>query len=104
MRYGWTGWFDGESDCSPPEPGKRWLEIQELDDDGSQVEEIAVIVHRGTRRVIPCTCGVRSMRPEDHKFGCPRRGSLTAPIYDWDDKTREQKEAWAQEIVDLLNQ
>jgi len=34
-------WHNGEHDCVPPEPGKRWLSI--LDDDG---EEFCVVVHR----------------------------------------------------------
>ena len=41
-RYTFSGWFEGESDCDPPEPGKQWLEIYE---DG---EEMAVVVHRNT--------------------------------------------------------
>lgn len=99
MQYHWEGWFDG----APAEPDKRWLEIRGAEDGDDDGEEIAVIVHKGTRRVIPCTCGVRSMRPEDHKFGCPRTGAGIAPIFDWDDKTREQKEFYAAEIVQALN-
>ena len=33
---------DGDSDCEPPEPGKKWLAI--VDQDG---EEVAIVVHRG---------------------------------------------------------
>jgi len=39
--YRWVGWFDGECDCEPPEPGKYWLEIQ--DDD---MYEFCVVVYR----------------------------------------------------------
>lgn len=42
--FGVQGWFDGESDCEPPEPGKFWLEITE------NGEEIALVVHRMTGR------------------------------------------------------
>ena len=40
--YSVQGWFDGESDCEPPEPGKYWLTILEHD------EEFALVVHRGS--------------------------------------------------------
>jgi len=42
--YHWEGWFDGRSDCVPPEPGKYWIEI--LDQDHN---EICIIVHRTFR-------------------------------------------------------
>jgi hypothetical protein len=40
-RYQWTGWYDGETDCEPPEPGKLWIEIH--DDDWN---EACIIVIR----------------------------------------------------------
>ncbi len=43
-RFTWEGWQDGETDCWPPEPDKRWLTVR--DGDG---EEYAVIVQRRTR-------------------------------------------------------
>lgn len=39
--YKWRGWYDGETDCEPPEPGKFWLEI--VDED---FNEVCIIVHR----------------------------------------------------------
>lgn len=39
-HYAVEGWFDGEGDCEPPEPGKHWLTITE---DG---EEYAIVVVR----------------------------------------------------------
>jgi len=44
-RYGWTGWEHGE-ELDPPEPGKEWLTIGPLNDDGTVTDELAVIVHR----------------------------------------------------------
>jgi len=38
--FRWTGWFDDKDDCTPPEPGKHWIEIL----DGT--DEFCVIVHR----------------------------------------------------------
>lgn len=29
-RFQVQGWFDGEEECSPPEPDKRWLEIIDI--------------------------------------------------------------------------
>lgn len=46
--YGWTGWHDGETECEPPEPGKAWLSIGPVEDDGSVSEELAIIVSRST--------------------------------------------------------
>ena len=43
--FGIYGPFYGE-DVTPPEPGKQWLEIAELDDDGYPGNEIAIIVNR----------------------------------------------------------
>jgi hypothetical protein len=79
MKYAWSGWFDGEGDCEPPEPGKRWLEIHRMEPDGTVGEEIAVIVHRGT----PITD--------------------SSPACFWDDETREKKESYAYAIVQGLN-
>lgn len=39
-RFEVTGWFDGESDCDPPEPGKRWLNI------GIDGDEFCIVVQR----------------------------------------------------------
>lgn len=47
-KYGWTGWEDGADACDPPEPGKEWLTIGTLDEDGYVDDEIATIVHRPT--------------------------------------------------------
>jgi hypothetical protein len=44
-KYGLTYWHDGE-ECDPPEPGKGWIEICELDEDGIACGEIAVVVNR----------------------------------------------------------
>lgn len=39
-RFSWSGWYEGEGDCEPPEPGKQWLTIHDQD------EEFCVIVLR----------------------------------------------------------
>jgi hypothetical protein len=44
-KYGLHYWCDGE-ECDPPEPGKWWIEICELDEDGFVGDEIAIIVNR----------------------------------------------------------
>lgn len=38
--------FDGDSDCEPPEPGKKWLAINRELEEGDW-EELCIIVHRG---------------------------------------------------------
>lgn len=38
-----TGPYDGETDCTPPEPGKMWLTIQ---GPGEFPDEVSVIVRR----------------------------------------------------------
>jgi hypothetical protein len=43
-RFEVRGWYDGEDDCEPPEPGKRWLTVT-LDD-----EEFCVVVQRMTEQ------------------------------------------------------
>jgi len=41
MSYRVVGWYSGSLDCEPPEPGKRWLEVVDGDD-----ETVAVFVQR----------------------------------------------------------
>lgn len=41
MTYRVQGWFDGETECEPAEPDKRWLAI--VDEDGN---EVCVFVQR----------------------------------------------------------
>lgn len=71
--YRWVGWFDGRSDCEPPEPGKFWIEIQE------DMEEIAIIVWRP-----------REQDAEDFDRGIVVEGQI-------------HRELTAQLIVDALN-
>jgi hypothetical protein len=40
------GWFDGEDECDPPEPDKRWMTLAPVEDDGSMGDEIATFVQR----------------------------------------------------------
>jgi len=40
------GWFDGEAECEPPEPGKRWMTLAYVEDDDSMGDEIATFVQR----------------------------------------------------------
>lgn len=47
-KYGWHGWVDGAEEADPPEPGKEWIEIGRLGEDGCMEDEIAIIVHRRT--------------------------------------------------------
>lgn len=43
----WALYDDGiGEDCTPEEPGKRWLSIRTVEDDGSAGDEVAVIVNR----------------------------------------------------------
>lgn len=101
-RYGWSGWFEGEGDCEPPEPGKRWLEIHTLEAN-TEGDEIAIIVQRGRRRVTPCTCGVKSIQRMAHEPGCLYRESSTTPVFDFDREEAEKREERAQLIVNALN-
>lgn len=39
-RFRVEGWFEGASDCEPPEPGKQWLTVMDRD------QEFCVIVLR----------------------------------------------------------
>jgi hypothetical protein len=45
-RYGYSGWHDGGEDCYPAEPGKEWITIGPVDEDGYVTDEVAVIVLR----------------------------------------------------------
>jgi len=48
-KYAVYGWEFGDSECEPPEPGKAWLTIAEIDytgEDPSMGDEVAIVVCR----------------------------------------------------------
>lgn len=45
-RYQALGPFNGATECDPPEPGKWWIEIADVDEFGA--DELAVVVSRGS--------------------------------------------------------
>ena len=62
MTYYAHGWYDGESDCDPPELGKRWMAV--VDEDG---EEICIVVQRKRRPTSNQRSGSLEYQPEDTK-------------------------------------
>lgn len=43
MRFQISEWYYGEDDCSPPEPDKRWLAIEDTENDH---REVCIVVQR----------------------------------------------------------
>lgn len=50
-NYGWT-WCDGAEECEPPEPNKWWIQIGPLEEDGSLIEEICIIMVRNYKKLL----------------------------------------------------
>lgn len=62
------GWFDGEEECSPPEPDKRWLEIIDIGPPPHVDSDVmCVLVQRKRQPVDPelGPVGVRDYLEED---------------------------------------